>query len=140
MIIQGDVQKIRDFLGATFVQKAGPNTIRGKYGIWGGVNSVHASDSVESGIRELELWEKIVTLQKEPNVTSKITGYIEKWQCNEENNTPQLRDLCRAISETPEIKDKIYPQLISLLQKECPSSDIRSIHSFANIIIENILL
>ena len=36
MIIRGDIPQIRGFLGATFVQKADTNTIRGKYGIWGG--------------------------------------------------------------------------------------------------------
>ncbi len=56
MIIEGDIQAFRDYLGNTFVQKADMNSVRGKYGIWGGVNSVHASDGVETGLRELELW------------------------------------------------------------------------------------
>jgi nucleoside-diphosphate kinase len=40
MIFEGVdvIQGVRDALGATFVQKASPDSLRGKYGIWAGVN------------------------------------------------------------------------------------------------------
>lgn len=140
MIIQGEVQKIRDFLGATFVQKAEPNTIRGKYGIWGGINSVHASDSVDSGLRELNLWRNLVNLQTDPEATRKVAVYIEKCNIKKKNNTSKIRRLCKKLAESPEIKERIYQQLVPLLKEDCPFIDSQIIQNFAEIIIENVLL
>ena len=46
----------RNLIGATNGQKAAPGTIRGDYGMSGGNNLVHGSDSPESAERELKLW------------------------------------------------------------------------------------
>lgn len=46
----------RNLIGATNGQKAAPGTIRGDYGMSGGNNLVHGSDSPESAERELALW------------------------------------------------------------------------------------
>ncbi|MHA1649619.1 MAG: nucleoside-diphosphate kinase [Candidatus Helarchaeota archaeon] len=140
MIVQGEIKKIRDFLGATFVQKAEPQSIRGKYGIWGGVNSVHASDSVETGLRELELWKKIANLEKDPDAVKKIKEYIEKWGSSKENNTLKLRNLCKKLTENPELKNQVYQDLIPLLKEDCPEANLNAIQNFAAIIIENVLL
>ena len=58
MILEADdvIQGVRDALGATFVQKADPNALRGKYGIWAGINIAHASDAPETAAKEIELW------------------------------------------------------------------------------------
>ena len=52
------IEDIRTALGATFVQKANPDSLRGKYGIWAGVNIAHASDSPETAANEITLWAK----------------------------------------------------------------------------------
>jgi nucleoside-diphosphate kinase len=140
MIVQGEIKKIREFLGATFVQKADPNTIRGKYGIWGGVNSVHASDGVESGLRELELWKKLAKLQKDPKALGKLQAYLKKWITYSKNNTLAMRALCKTLAETPTMKEQTYQQLIPLLKGDCPQADMPTIQNLANIIIENVLL
>lgn len=46
----------RNLIGATNGQKAAPGTIRGDFGMSGGNNLVHGSDSPESAARELKLW------------------------------------------------------------------------------------
>lgn len=46
----------RSLIGATNGQKADPGTIRGDFGMSGGYNMIHGSDSPESAKRELELW------------------------------------------------------------------------------------
>ena len=48
----------RKLIGATNGQKAEPGTIRGDYGMSGGSNLIHGSDSPESAQRELSLWFK----------------------------------------------------------------------------------
>ncbi len=46
-IATGDnvIETVRTLLGATVPEDALPGTIRGRYGIFGGINVVHASDS-----------------------------------------------------------------------------------------------
>jgi len=46
----------RTLIGATNGQKADPGTIRGDFGMSGGYNMIHGSDSAESAERELALW------------------------------------------------------------------------------------
>jgi nucleoside-diphosphate kinase len=51
-----DLERIRHDLGETQIQKARPGSIRERYGIYGGVNCLHLSDSAESGKKETSLW------------------------------------------------------------------------------------
>lgn len=46
----------RTLIGATNGRKADPGTIRGDFGMSGGFNMIHGSDSPESAERELALW------------------------------------------------------------------------------------
>src|SRR2546427_8228704 len=43
-------------LGETRIHESRPGSLRERYGIGGGVNVLHLSDSAESGDREIELW------------------------------------------------------------------------------------
>lgn len=57
------IKKIRNIVGATNPDKAEPNTIRGKYGRIHSITNchetaIHASDSVESALKEISLWFK----------------------------------------------------------------------------------
>jgi nucleoside-diphosphate kinase len=140
MIVKGEIQEIREFLGATFVEKAEADTIRGKYGIWGGVNSVHASDSESSGQRELELWLKNTGLEEDSSAIEKLSAYIQKWINHRAKNTIKMREICKKISEDPSVKSKAYQQLVSLLLDDCPKCGIKLIQNFADVVIENILL
>ena len=55
-----DLERIRHELGETQIHKARPGSIRERYGIYGGVNCLHLSDSAESGKKETTLWSKYV--------------------------------------------------------------------------------
>lgn len=58
LAIQGldAVTVCRNLIGATNGRKANPGTIRGDFGMSGGFNLVHGSDSETSAERELALW------------------------------------------------------------------------------------
>lgn len=58
LVIEGDnaIQIIRDINGATDPEKAEEGTIRKLYALNQQENCVHASDSIESATREIELW------------------------------------------------------------------------------------
>ena len=55
------LERIRQDLGETQIQKARPGSLRERFGIYGGVNCLHLSDSAESGARETELWGRYLT-------------------------------------------------------------------------------
>ena len=59
----------RNLIGATNGQKAAPGTIRGDFGMSGGKNLIHGSDSPESAARELALWFKAGEIQPLQRVT-----------------------------------------------------------------------
>ena len=61
----------RTLIGATNGRKADPGTIRGDFGMSGGYNLVHGSDSPESAERELALWFKKDELTDTPRTADK---------------------------------------------------------------------
>lgn len=50
------VAAVRQTMGATRPTEAAPGSIRHDYGLEIGRNLTHASDSIENGINEIELW------------------------------------------------------------------------------------
>jgi nucleoside-diphosphate kinase len=58
-----DLERIRHDLGETQIQKARPGSVRERFGIYGGVNCLHLSDSAESGRKETALWSRYVKFE-----------------------------------------------------------------------------
>jgi nucleoside-diphosphate kinase len=56
------LERMRYELGETRIHEARPGSLRERYGIGGGVNVLHISDSPESGAREIELWRHYLPL------------------------------------------------------------------------------
>jgi nucleoside-diphosphate kinase len=56
------LERMRYELGETRINESRPGSLRERYGIGGGVNVLHLSDSPESGTREIELWRRSVSL------------------------------------------------------------------------------
>ena len=56
------LERMRYELGETRINEARPGSLRECYGIGGGVNILHLSDSPESGARETRLWSSRVSL------------------------------------------------------------------------------
>lgn len=58
LVVEGDdaVERVRKINGATDPKEAVEGTIRNKYGVDKTQNCVHASDSVEHAIQEIERW------------------------------------------------------------------------------------
>ncbi len=50
------LERMRFELGETRIPEARPGSLRERYGIGGGVNVLHLSDSPESGVKEVRLW------------------------------------------------------------------------------------
>ncbi|MDQ6719445.1 MAG: hypothetical protein M3003_01460 [Candidatus Dormibacteraeota bacterium] len=56
------LEQMRHDLGETRIAQARPGSLRERYGIFGGINCLHLSDSPETGSTEVERWAKFVQL------------------------------------------------------------------------------
>lgn len=58
LVLEGEdaINRVREINGNTNPTEAGEGTIRKLYGIDNSLNSVHASDSLDSAEREIKLW------------------------------------------------------------------------------------
>jgi len=88
MVVEGEnaVLGVRELLGATMVEKAMPETLRGKYGIIRGLNCAHASDSTESANKEINNWTELMTETINPE------EYVKKYENNTYINTQEYRN------------------------------------------------
>ena len=59
-----DLENMRYELGETRIHESRPGSLRERYGIWGGVNCMHLSDSPESGEKETQLWGRYLDLTR----------------------------------------------------------------------------
>jgi nucleoside diphosphate kinase len=58
------LEQMRHDLGETRIAQSRPGSLRERYGIFGGVNCLHLSDSPESGSAEVARWAKFVQLDQ----------------------------------------------------------------------------
>jgi nucleoside-diphosphate kinase len=58
------LEQMRHDLGETRIAQSRPGSLRERYGIFGGVNCLHLSDSPESGRAEVAHWAKFVQLDQ----------------------------------------------------------------------------
>jgi nucleoside-diphosphate kinase len=58
------LEEMRYELGETRIAESRPGSLRERYGIGGGVNCVHLSDSAESGEKETRLWARYLQLDE----------------------------------------------------------------------------
>jgi nucleoside-diphosphate kinase len=132
MIFEADnaIQKIRDALGATFVQKADPNALRGKYGIWAGVNIAHASDAPETAAKEIELWTKEGGLTESDDAEEKARAYIAKYSVGDADYTMEIREVVKNAIAKGNTSDTVLEKLTDLLGKDAdgiPSDQIKAL-------------
>ncbi|MHA1609219.1 MAG: nucleoside-diphosphate kinase [Candidatus Njordarchaeales archaeon] len=146
------IEQIRKLLGPTLVQKAfkeAPSSIRGKFGIYGGVNVAHASDSLESANRESSIWEKYlerkgIKLQDPEIIINKIKEYIETYIDYPIIDNERYIELSEFLAQNPEKAGKVKEKFIMLLSKEVDEKTLRekrsTVERFAEILVKNVLL
>ena len=134
MIFEGNdvIQGVRDALGATFVQKADPASLRGKYGIWAGINIAHASDASETADNEIKLWTTEGGLRETPDAEDQAEAYIKKYEVGDADYTMELRNVVKSAIQNHDLSDNVLKSLIQLLEKDSKgiaSDDIRALAS-----------
>lgn len=133
---EGVIQGIRKMLGATMAQKADPETIRGKYGIWGGVNVAHASDSPQTAKRELELW--IAKAGLEEGEGEEAEEYAKSFNATRDY-TSKLRETCRALSERRIDVGSARETIKKLLIEENPAARLHHVLNLTEAIVQSCL-
>jgi nucleoside-diphosphate kinase len=58
------LEQMRHELGETRIAQSRPGSVRERYGIYGGVNCLHLSDSPESGSAEVNKWSEFLQLDE----------------------------------------------------------------------------
>jgi hypothetical protein len=133
------IQGIRDALGATFVQKAEPSTLRGKYGIWAGVNIAHASDASETASDEIRLWTGEGGVVKSDDAGSDALDYIEQYVKGETDFTMEIRGIVRDAIEGLDKSETVLESLANLLGKDAQGIENQEIEALARVIHEFVL-
>ncbi len=130
------IQGVRDALGATFVQKADPESLRGKYGIWAGVNIAHASDGPETAAGEIALWTKEGGVSESSDADEKARDYIMKYKAGEMDYTIQIRDVVRTAIEVKDTSPQVLDSLEDYLNKDASGIEKESIKELAVAIFD----
>jgi nucleoside-diphosphate kinase len=130
------IQGVRDALGATFVQKADPSSLRGKYGIWAGVNIAHASDAPETAKTEIELWTVEGGLKESPDAEEEAKAYIERYDSGKADYTMEIRDVVKDAIENRNTSDDVLQSLIQLLGKDAKGIASEDITALASVIFD----
>ena len=132
------IQGIRDALGATFVQKAAPDALRGKYGIWAGINIAHASDAPETATKEIQLWTAEGGLEESPDAEEKARSYIELYSSGDADYTMEIRAVVKDSIENRDVSDGVLEKLNLLLSKDAKGISTNEISSLASVIFDYI--
>lgn len=135
----GAIQKIRDTLGATFVQKAEPHTVRGKYGIWAGINIAHASDAPETASHEIKLWTTEGGLSESSDAHEKALAYIAKYIPGDADHTMEIRETVKDAIANGNTSNAVLEKLINLLGKDAAGISLDEIQALAKTIFAFII-
>ncbi len=138
LIFEADdvIQGVRDALGATFVQKADPLSLRGRYGIWAGVNIAHASDAPETATKEIELWSNEGGLEESPDAEELAKAYIERYSSGDADYTMKIRGVVKDAIENRDISDKVLDSLTELLGMDAKGISPEEISALASAIFD----
>jgi nucleoside-diphosphate kinase len=120
MIFESDsvIQGVRDALGATFVQKASPDSLRGRYGIWAGINIAHASDAPETASSEITLWTSSGGLIESPEAEISARGYIKQHIGGDIDYTMKLREVVKDAIESQDGSNETLESLKDLFSRD----------------------
>ena len=141
IIVAGEniTERVRNLLGKTMCEKADPISIRGRYGTTKGINLVHASDSKETGAREVALWREILKIDANKDYAAEMMNYIKRYENFPMIDSARYREISKDLSEGKINKETAEKLLLELLLKET-DFDKEKIKNVPKLIIENILL
>jgi nucleoside-diphosphate kinase len=141
MIFEADsvIQGVRDALGATFVQKASPESLRGKYGIWAGINIAHASDAPETALDEMKLWTTEGGLKESVDAEKFARDYIQKYISGDADYTMDLRNIVKDAIESRNTSDSVLNSLKELFGKDAAGIEKNDTDRLAKVVFDFVI-
>jgi len=141
MIFEADdvIQGVRDALGATFVQKATPDSLRGKYGIWAGINIAHASDAPETARDEIKLWTTEGGLKESSDAEDAAKAYIQKYLTGDADYTMAIRDVVKNAIENRNKSDNVLNSLKDLFAKDASGIEKSDTDTLAKVVFDFVI-
>ncbi|TFH11388.1 MAG: nucleoside-diphosphate kinase [Candidatus Thorarchaeota archaeon] len=141
MIFEADdvIQGVRDALGATFVQKATPDSLRGKYGIWAGINIAHASDAPETASDEIKLWTTEGGFKESVDAENNAKSYIQKHLTGDADYTMDLRSTVKDAIESRDTSDAVLNSLKELFAKDAAGIDKNDTNTLAKVVFDFVI-
>jgi nucleoside-diphosphate kinase len=138
-VLEGDdiIGRVRGVLGATFVEKADPSSLRGKYGVVGGVNVAHASDELDNARIEIALWKQEAKLDLELDGRAQIAAYIKQWRETPVLATQKIRTLCHEYAQEFFNREQYQNAITEVLLDECPDWSNQEVQRLADAILGN---
>ena len=138
MILEGDgvIQGVRDALGATFVQKAEPDSLRGKYGIWAGINIAHASDGQDTARDEIALWTNEGGVHFSDDAGQRAREYIQEHDKGNADYTMEIRDVVKSAIESKDTSPQVLESIRSFLEKDADGIEKEGIDELAVAIFD----
>jgi nucleoside-diphosphate kinase len=131
---EGAVERLREFLGHTMSHKAEEGTIRGRFGIYAGVNCVHLSDSIESGERETSLWKEQLDIQA-GRFDMSVEDFVARFDEALPDHTKPLRSLCIDVVAEGAVKEDRIAEVFEFLYEECPSASEEQLEMLVETVI-----
>jgi len=131
------VTRLREVLGATFVEKASPESLRGKYGLVGGVNVTHASDEPTNAKKEISLWQRETNLDLAQDGFEPINVYIARWRETPVMATYDIRQICQEYAQGYSNRELHQNQILDFLVEECPEWSHQDLQNLADAILGN---
>lgn len=131
-------RQLRDLLGATLPEKANPGTIRGDYGIAGGINVAHSSDSREAGAQEVAMWSEFL---KGPDEDARRSAeyYARRYESFAHTETREYRSVSHALTKGAIGQEEARDSFVALLERET-DADKGTVGAFADVAVRNALL
>jgi len=139
MILEGNniILRIREMLGDTMPTKASPMSIRGRYGIFGGVNVAHSSDSASSAMEEITRWSTTYLSEQVNRVD--VNKYIDDYLDYPLSDVIKYRSISKQLSNLEINEEEAASAFIDLLNPETDFSR-EYIEQFVNLLVRNALM
>lgn len=140
MIVVGEdvVSRIRKMIGPTFSDQAPFDTLRGRYGLYKGVNLCHASDE-ESAEKEVKMWmDEVIALDKTKDYNKLASEYVKKYIDFQTIDVMRYRELIKDMLDKKIRVEDLKIEMFSLIKKES-DFDEDTIQLTTESIINNIL-
>jgi len=132
------VERLRAFLGKTKAHEAASETIRGRFGIYAGVNCVHLSDSIASGQRETDLWKARLGIG-EGNYDIDPQEYSQKHDSSLPNHTQDMRKICAQVAEVGDVSESQKQEIRCYLEEENPGITSAQLDALVQIVLGSAL-